>query len=121
MFARAANLYKKVDLNSASKKDVLGRLYERLLRDLRDAGAAIELGDIAGKAQACDHASRIVTELTAALDHAAAAELCANLSALYGFVLDRIALAGSELRVKPLTEATHVVEVLRDAFAEASA
>ncbi len=120
MYARAANLYRQVDLNSATKIDVLGRLYERLLRDLSDASDAIERRDIAGKALACDHACRITTELMAALDPSAAPELCANLSSLYNYVLGRIAAAGVELSVKPLAEATRVVEVLRGAFQDAA-
>lgn len=121
MYARAASAYRAVDLASAPKGDILTRLYDRLLADVAAARAAIERRDIAGKAAALDHATLILTELRAALDHARAPELCGNLEALYVFVLDRLTQANLHLTIAPLGEAAAVLTQLRDAFAEAKA
>lgn len=116
MYARAALAYRDVDLESADKADVVTRLFARFLQDVARGRAAIGGRDIAGKATALDHAIRIVVELRAALDHGAAPELCANLDALYQYVLDQIYAASSSMTVAPLDVASAVMDQLRDAF-----
>jgi flagellar secretion chaperone FliS len=116
MYARAANAYRTVDLESAPKPQVLDRLYGRLIGDLDTAAAAIRTRDIKAKANALDHASRIVTELIAALDHDAAPELCTHLVALYEFVQERISTASFRLDAGPLAQATEVLNHLRESF-----
>ncbi|HVV85925.1 MAG TPA: flagellar export chaperone FliS [Kofleriaceae bacterium] len=119
MYARAALAYRDVDLDSADKPDVVTRLFGRFLDDLTRGRTAIMARDIAAKAAALDHAIRIVCELRASLDHPTAPELCANLDALYQFVLDQIYVASSSLDVAPLGHAASVMTQLRDAFVEA--
>jgi flagellar secretion chaperone FliS len=119
MYARAALAYRDVDLESAPKSDLVPRLFGRFLDDLTRARTAITSRDIPAKAAALDHGVRIVIELRAALDHGAAPELCANLDALYQFVLDQIYLASASLTVAPLDHASAVMVSLRDAFVEA--
>ncbi len=119
MNTRAANLYRKVDLDSAPKSDVLCRLYDRCVADLDVARAAIVRRDIPTKAAALDHALRIIAELEAALDHAAAPEIAKNLAALYHFVTDRITRANVALDVAAIDDATRIVRQIGDAFREA--
>jgi flagellar protein FliS len=116
MSARAANAYKRVDLESAPKSQILDRLFERFQRDLHDARRAIVGNDIKTKAAAIDHALQIVAELRAALDHAAAPELCANLAALYEFVMERLTRASVSLQIPPLDEAGGVMAEIGAAF-----
>jgi flagellar biosynthetic protein FliS len=118
MNLRAARLYKRVDLESAPKPQILDRLYARLVADIDAATAAIEARDVAGKAAAIDHALRIVAELSAALDHRAAPGLCANLDALYAFVGEQLTAANQRLEVTPLASSRTVVAELRAAFQE---
>ena len=118
MTSRAANTYRKVDLESAPKHLVLVRLFERFARDLTDARRAIEARDVPAKAATLDHANQIVIELIAALDHAAAPELTANLESLYRFVVARIAEANLAMTVAPLDQATRVMRELGEAFAQ---
>lgn len=121
MHARAANAYRKVDLASAPKPQILERLFDRFLIDLEQARAAIERKDIQAKANAIDHALRIVVELAASLDHTAAPALCANLAALYHFVTDRLIAANTTLATAPLDQATRVMSELSASFREAHA
>lgn len=119
MSARAANAYRRVDLDSAPKQDVVGRLFERFLADLAVAKTAIAARDIAGKAKAIDHALRIVFELEASLDHEVAPELAANLQALYRFVADRVYHANIKLDPKALDDASKIMTELATSFREA--
>jgi flagellar protein FliS len=116
MSARAANAYRKVDLESAPKTQIVERLFDRCVRDLATAKEAIAARDIHSKAAALDHAQRIVIELKASLDFNAAPELCANLAALYNFVLERIGEANANLTTPPLDQATRVMTEVGEAF-----
>lgn len=119
MHARAANAYRRVDLESAPKPDVVVRLFERFLADLDATRAAMAKKDVLGKAAATDHALRIVGELEASLDHAAAPELCANLQALYRFAAERVATASVAFDPRPLDDAARVMTEIANAFREA--
>jgi flagellar protein FliS len=121
MLARAANLYRQVDLESAPKTQILERLFARCLLDITTARAAIEVRDVKTKAAALDHALRIVVELKASLDASAAPVLCENLAALYDFVTDRLVSASLTMTQSPLDQATRVMTELGEAFRGAHA
>jgi flagellar secretion chaperone FliS len=121
MIARAANAYRRVDLESAPKTQIVDRLFDRCLADITAARAALEARDLQKKALAIDHALQIVIELKASLDVAAAPELCANLGALYDFVSERLATANLTLTTPPLDQATRVMTELGEAFRGAHA
>jgi flagellar protein FliS len=116
MYARAANIYRKVDLDSAPNTQIVERLYERFARDIETARTAIAARDIKGKAAALDHAMRIVSELRCALDHAKAPDLCAKLDSLYRFVIDKINESNAKLDAKPLDHAERVMASLGAGF-----
>ena len=120
MYARAARSYQNVFLESASPAKLLDELYERLLRDIRDAAQAMMSGDVVKKGECISHALAIVTELAGALDHHKAPELCARLFGLYDFVTHRLTKANIHNDPKWLTEAQPVIVTLRDAFREAA-
>ncbi len=117
----AIKTYKRVDLESAPKSDILDRLFGRLESDLRDGQAAISAGDVPSRARALDHASRILTELVAALDFGTAPELCTNLELLYRYCLGAISRASLERAAEPLVPVLGIVATLRSSFAEAAA
>ena len=121
MLARAANAYRRVDLESAPKTQILERLFDRCLADIAAARTAIEARDVKTKAQMLDHALQIVVELKASLDPSAAPLLCENLSALYDFVTERLVSASVTLTVPPLDQATRVMRELGEAFRAAHA
>jgi flagellar protein FliS len=121
MLARAANAYRRADLESAPKTQIVERLFDRFLADLVSARAAIAVRDVKKKALALDHALEIVTELKASLDFTAAPELCANLAALYDFVTERVVSASLTLTSGPLDQATRVMSELGEAFRGAHA
>lgn len=120
MYSRSAvTAYRRVDLESAPSYQIVDRLYERFARDMERARAAIVVKDIHTKARELDHALRIVLQLKVALDHTAAPEFCANLEALYDFVMARIGEANMTLQVKPLDQAAKIMADLASAFLQA--
>lgn len=121
MYSSAVKAYRRVDLESAPKTEILDRLFGRLDSDLRAGQSAITRGDVPARAEALDHATRVLTELIAALDHAAAPELCDNLEALYRYCLLGITRASVERKAAHLDPPLAVVATLRAAFAEAIA
>ena len=121
MTARAANIYRRVDLESAPKSQIVDRMYARFALDVVAAKAALAAKDIHAKAQAIDHATCIVSELKAALDHPKAPEMCANLEALYDFTIRRLAESNLSLAPGPLDQAAKIMAELADAFREAGA
>jgi flagellar biosynthetic protein FliS len=121
MSARAANAYKRVDLESAPKTQIVERLFERFARDLDETRAALAAKDIKKKAATLDHASRIVGELRAALDHSVAPEMCANLDSLYALVALRLSECNISLDPKPLEQAGWIMAELGGALKEAHA
>ena len=121
MIARAANAYRRVDLESAPKTQIVERLFDRCLADIAAAREALVVKDIKKKAAMLDHALQIVVELKASLDVNAAPVLCANLSALYDFVTDRLIEANTTLQTKPLDQATRIMAELGEAFRGAHA
>lgn len=121
MLARAANAYRRVDLESAPKTQILERLFDRCLADLANARSAIEVKDIQTKAAMIDHALRIIVELKAALDFNASPELCTNLAALYDFATDNILQASATLTTKPLDVVVRIMTEIGDAFRAAHA
>jgi flagellar protein FliS len=121
MLARAANAYRRVDLESAPKTQIVERLFDRFLADLDAARSAVQANDVKAKAATLDHALRIVIELKASLDSNAAPELCSNLAALYDFVIAKLGEANANLTLAPLDQATRVMSELGDAFRRAHA
>ena len=116
MYARVAKTYADVDLGSMPKTQVVERLFDRFERDIETARAAITARDIPAKAAAIDHATQIAIQLRLALDPNAAPELCANLTALYQFVIDKLFEANLKLTTPPLDAAARVMRDLGTAF-----
>src|ERR1700733_5469923 len=112
----AARAYKRVDLESAPKTQIVERLYDRFAQDVEATRAALAKKDIAAKAKALNHASQIVMQLKMALDHRVAPEMCANLESLYNYVTAQLNECNAKLSTKPLDNAARVMAGLGDAF-----
>ena len=117
---RAANVYRKVYLESAPPARILDELYARLLADIADARAGIVAGNAESKGAAISHGVAIVAELVAALDHAVAPALCENLARLYTYVQERLLFANSSMDATPLMSAERIVITIREGFQGAS-
>lgn len=118
--SRNAQAYRRVAVESASPVRVLDELYARLLLDCDRAKQAIVEKRIADKGMAISHGLQIVDELAAAVDVKVAPELGSNLLRLYDFCRERLVFANLKLDTNALEEASNIIAILRQAFAEAT-
>src|SRR5262249_9494874 len=117
MYAHAAAAaYRRVYVDSAGPGQVLDQLLSGLIADIRRAEECIRGGDPPGKGTAISRGLRIVAQLSAALDHRRAPELCKNLESLYGFVASRLTQASVALDAELLPPVAQIVTTVRDAF-----
>ena len=91
-------------------------LYGGLFRFLRTAKRALEEGKKPAGRQLVSKAHAIIAELDLALDHEVSPELCRNLSALYGFCIDRLILASRTAAPAPVDEVIRVLTPLYEAW-----
>jgi len=116
LHADAISRYKQVVVSTSTPGELLLALYGGLFSYLRQARLLIENKQRGKAAERISHARAIVVELELALDHDVHPELCANLSALYGFCLDRLRLATREDSTEALDEVVRVLTPLQQAW-----
>lgn len=93
-------------------------LYQRLLRDLDQATAAIETGDVERAHHELVHAQEIVDSLDAALD-ASVWDAAESMAALYDFVRRQLLDANVTKAAAPIAAARRVLEPLASGWEEA--
>ena len=113
------NPYASSQVHSASPEQILVMLYDAVIRDIKDATTAIEVGDRARKARSLDHAVKVVTELANSLRPEKAPEIAENLSRLYDFMIDRMIFANTSNSVGDLPMVETLLRDLRSAWVEA--
>jgi flagellar secretion chaperone FliS len=116
MLGKAADRYKQVRINTSTPGELLLALYDGLFRFLNGARACFEAKQDARAREQLSKAHAVVAELLLALDHKVAPELCANLSALYDFVLFRMSEASRNRDVNAIDDAIRVLVPLREAW-----
>ena len=110
--------YQNARVETISPVQLVVALYDGALRFLRTAALAIDDNDVAAKGVALNKAHAIITELMVTLDNEQAPELCAQLEALYSFVLDRIVKANTDRNIEMIDEAVRALLPLRDAWGQ---
>jgi flagellar protein FliS len=115
---RARDRYHLDGNGSTSQERLLVLLYERLLRDLDDAVAAMERRDYEGSHFTLVHAQEIVAELDAALDPGAW-EGATGMSQIYSYLLDLLVAANVRKDPRLVRECISLAAPLAEAWAEA--
>lgn len=116
MLAIAANRYRQVVASTSTPGELLLALYGGLFRFLRQARLLLENKQRGRAAELISKARAIIAELDMALDHEVAPELCQNLTALYGFCLDRLRLACREDSVQAIDDVIRALTPLHQAW-----
>lgn len=111
--------YASNTVDTASPVRLLTMLYDRLVRDLHVAGAAIVAGDVATAHNELVHAQAIVEELASSLD-VDAWDGGPGLAALYQFLLSELVAANVAKDAGRVAACLGLVEPLRDAWHEAA-
>ncbi len=114
-----ARAYARTQSETASKERLMVLLFQAALRDVRNAASSLENRRAQEATASLEHASEIVAELLATLDHSRAPDLCQKLSDVYQFVLDRLLRAQTDRDPRLAREAERAFEPLVLGFAEA--
>lgn len=104
---------------TASPARLVTMLYDRLVRDLHMAEAALAESNVAEASAQLMHAQDIVTELRSSLDVTAWAG-ARDLSRIYGFLLTELISANVRKDVAKVVSCRGLVEPLRDAWHQAA-
>jgi flagellar protein FliS len=104
---------------TASPARLLTMLYDRLVRDLGGAEAAIVAGDFESASNQLTHAQEIVIELRSALDITAWTGAPA-LASLYAFLITELIAANVHKDAKKVVSCRTIVEPLQEAWHQAA-
>jgi len=115
----AAARYTLVRDTTSTPGELLLALYDGMFRFLNGAKLCIENKQLPRARELLSKTHAILSELTIALDHSVAPELCGQLDGLYGFCIDRIQVASRKGDVVAIDEVTRVLTPLREAWAVA--
>ncbi len=116
--ATARNKFVSDGVGSTPSERLVVLLYDRLLRDLDDAAAAIDTAAVGAAHDALAHAQDIVAELHSALDPASWDGADA-MGEVYTWLADLLCRANMKKSVPLVQEARTIVAPLRDTWAEA--
>jgi flagellar protein FliS len=116
MLETAVARYKQVRMTTTTPGELLLALYDGLFRFLNSACVCLDRGERARASEFLSKSYAIVSELYIALDHDKAPELCAQLSGLYGFCMDKITFANLRGNRVSIEEVIRVLTPLREAW-----
>ena len=113
--SRAANTYQRVaaetGVQGADPHQLVGLLFDALLRSITEARGALARQDTAAKGRALGKAVRILEEgLKAGLNTSAGGELAQNLQALYGYSILRLTQANLRNDAQAMQEVLQLIE-----------
>lgn len=116
MYGKAAERYKQVRASTSTPGELLLALYDGVFRFLNGARFCFENGQAPKGRELIGKARAIIDELSLALDHEAAPDLCTNLAGLYDFSLFKLSEANRSGQVEPIDEVLRVLSPLREAW-----
>jgi flagellar protein FliS len=109
-----------MEIKTATPEMVIVKLYEGVLRFIRNAKSHQEAGEVAGRATSIAKALAIVNELQHSLNLEKGGEIAQNLDALYFYVTDCLLEANVRGTGQPLDAASMVLSTLHGAWVEIS-
>ncbi|MEH6470249.1 MAG: flagellar export chaperone FliS [Halopseudomonas sp.] len=119
---KALNQYKAVGVDAAvheaSPHQLIIMLFDGALTAIVRAKGLIGQKDMAGKGEQINKASRILVHLKGSLDLEKGGEVAANLDPLYDYMIQRLAIANSELDVVALDEVSKLLGEVKAGWLE---
>jgi flagellar protein FliS len=113
-----AAAYQQSTAYAASSVGQVVALYDRILRDLRGAIAAIGTGQIENRVNSLNHALTIIGELQGVLDHERGGDAARHLNGFYTVTRGMVIEAGVKCSVDMLQELVSMFARLRAAWAQ---
>jgi flagellar secretion chaperone FliS len=112
----AAFAYKQANIGTSSAPQIMVALFRGAMGNMRASAGAFERGDLRVGSELAEKAANIVLGLQGTLKAEAAPELCERLNDLYGYIIGRLAVAGTSLSAEPVREAERVFAPIAEAF-----
>ena len=116
MLGHAAATYKKVRATTSNQGELLLALYDGIFRFLNGSRLLLEREETTRARELNSRASAIIAELSIALDHQGAPELCANLAAIYDFCQVRLRHASRHNDPQAVADVLRALTPLREAW-----
>lgn len=116
MLQTVAQQYQRVRVTTSNQGELLIALYDGLFRFLNSARICFEHKQPWRARELNSKAFAIISELQLALDPKVAPDLCANLSAIYDFCLERLRGANRDSSTQAIDDVIRVLTPLRDAW-----
>ena len=111
-----AQNYLRTKVFTATPEQLQLMLYDGAIRFAEQARAALEQKNYEQSFNCLSRAQKIIAELSAALKHDVAPQLCGKLSALYNFVYRRLIDANIHHELQPLDEALQILRYQRETW-----
>jgi len=110
--------YQEAAVRNASAVELVIMLYDILARDLHDAIAAMESGNIEGRGAKIKHGFLALQQLEGSLNMDEGGELATNMSRFYSMLRNQMLKAQIEQDGRVLRELVELLFTVREAWAE---
>lgn len=108
--------YLEQEIMAADPLQLVCMLYQAAIMEVREARRYLALGNISARSAAISKATEIIGELMSVLDPKADLELTARLTALYGYLLNRLLDANMKKADAPLAEVLGLLTTLSEGW-----
>ena len=112
--------YKRTSIKTADRRQVIGLLYEGIIKNLHGVIGAIESSDGQTRSAKLGKSLEIIRFLSTSLDFEKGGEIAKNLSALYDYSRDTITQADITGDTDKFREVIDLVNVLLDGWSQIS-
>jgi flagellar protein FliS len=113
-----ANVYRKNEVKTSNRLDVLVMLYDGAVRFMTQAKELMKAHNVPGKGQAISKALAIINEFKNTLSFDYDRKLATDLERLYTFIQEKLQRANMSNDMEALNEALKITTILRDGWKE---
>ncbi len=117
-YAQATEQYRRVEVGTVNKHELLVMLFDGAVRFLHEAQEAMRNRDIVTKALKIDRVLAIIGELRGCLNQKEGGDFAARMDAIYAYMSGRVLEASLKLDTAACDEVIGLIMPIRDAWAE---
>lgn len=117
-YAQATEQYRKVEVGTVNKHELLVMLFDGAVRFLHEAQEAMRNRDIVTKALKIDRVLAIIGELRGSLNQKEGGDFAARMEAMYAYMSGRVLEASLTLDPAVCDEVISLIMPIREAWAE---
>lgn len=117
-YGRTLGQYRKTEISTAGKMDLVVMCYDKSIQFIRQAKAEYEEGAFERKAGLLQKTLDIINELQSCLDFEKGGEIAKNLDAIYNYLTRRLIQGDIERDYAAFDEAAYLLSELKEAWYE---